>query len=43
MWLLPYEAVRRAPDPDGALLAFAESTYAAAARLSGWARGELER
>ena len=43
MWLptlgefvLPYEAVRTAPDPDAALLAFAESTHAAAAELAGW-------
>jgi len=42
-WILPYEAVRRAPDPDAALLAFAQSTYAAAADLGGWARSFLER
>ncbi len=33
---LPYDAVRDAPDPDAALLAFAESTHAAAADLAGW-------
>jgi hypothetical protein len=33
---LPYEAVRSADDPDAALLAFAESTHAAAAQLAGW-------
>lgn len=37
-WLLPYEAVRRAPDPDAALLGFAQSTYEAAANLGGWQR-----
>lgn len=42
-FLLPYEAVRTAASPDDALLAFAESTYAAGADLAGWKRGELER
>jgi Family of unknown function (DUF5996) len=37
-WLLPYEAVRTASDPDAALLAFLESTYRAAADLSHWDR-----
>jgi hypothetical protein len=41
-FLLPYDAVRQAPDPDAALLAFLESTYARAADLAGWNRGELE-
>jgi Family of unknown function (DUF5996) len=35
-FLLPYEAVRSADDPDAAALAFFESTYAAAAELGGW-------
>ena len=35
-FLLPYDAVRRAGDPAGAILDFAESTYQAAARLGGW-------
>ena len=35
-FLLPYDAVRRAPDPGGAVLEFAGSTYEAAARLAGW-------
>jgi hypothetical protein len=35
-WLLPYEAVRSAADPDAALLRFLETTYRAAARLGGW-------
>lgn len=42
-WVLPYEAVRRAPDPDQALMAFLESTYEAAAELGGWDRAALER
>jgi hypothetical protein len=41
-FLLDYDAVRAAPDPDAALLAFLESTYAAAADLGGWNRGALE-
>jgi Family of unknown function (DUF5996) len=35
-FLLPYEAVRTAHDPDATLLAFLEDTYAAAARLAEW-------
>lgn len=35
-WLLPYEAVRTAADPDAALLAFLDSSYRAAADLSNW-------
>jgi hypothetical protein len=42
-WILPYEAVRRAPDPDVALLEFAQSTYQAAADLGRWERALLER
>jgi len=42
-WILPYEAVRRASDPDAALLEFAQSTYEAAADLGGWDRALLER
>ncbi len=41
-FLLPYDAVRTASDPDGVLLSFLQSTYAAAADLGGWDRGELE-
>ena len=41
-FLLPYEAVRTAPDPDAVLLAFLESTYAAAADLAHWDRAGLE-
>lgn len=40
--ILPYEAVRRAPDPDRMLLDFFRSTYAAAAELGGWDRAQLE-
>ena len=42
-WILPYDAVRTAADPDAELLAFLESTYAAAAGLGGWDRSGLER
>lgn len=41
-FLLPYEAVRTSPDPEGALLAFLQSTYEAAAVLGGWDRDALE-
>jgi hypothetical protein len=41
-FLLPYEAVRTAPDPDAALMAFLQTTYAAAADLAGWDRDALE-
>jgi hypothetical protein len=42
-FILPYEAVRTADDPDAALLAFLESTYEAAATRGGWDRAGLER
>ena len=42
-FLLPYAAVRGSGDPDGALLAFLQSTYEAAADLGGWDRADLER
>ena len=41
-FLLPYEAVRTAADPDEALMAFLQSTYAAAANLAHWDRTALE-
>ena len=41
-FLLPYEAVRRAPDPDAVLLSFLQTTYEAAADLGGWDRQALE-
>ena len=42
-WILPYDAVRRAADPDAALLAFCESTYGAVADRGSWERDALER
>ena len=42
-FILPYERMRSAPDPDEALLAFLQTTYAAAADLAGWDRAALER
>lgn len=41
-FLLPYDAVRRSPDPEATLLAFLESTYRGAADLGGWDRKALE-
>jgi hypothetical protein len=41
-FILPYEAVRTAADPAAALLAFLQSTYAAAADLGGWDRAALD-
>ncbi len=41
-WVLPYDAVREAADPDALLTAFLESTYRAAARLGDWDRAALE-
>jgi Family of unknown function (DUF5996) len=41
-FLLPYEAVRTATDPDKALLAFLQSTYEAAATSADWDRAALE-
>lgn len=41
-FLLPYDAVRLAPDPEAALIAFLESTYRAAARLGYWDTSTLE-
>lgn len=37
-WILPYDAVRTAADPDAALLSFLQSTYLAAARSADWDR-----
>ncbi len=42
-FILPYDAVRRSSAPDDDLLAFAQSTYEAAANLAHWNRAELER
>jgi len=41
-FLLPYDVVRTAPDPDAALLAFLQSTYDAAADAGKWDRAALE-
>jgi len=42
-FLLDYNAVRTAPSPDEALLAFMQSTYEAAADWGKWDRCALER
>ncbi|RYY85451.1 MAG: hypothetical protein EOO24_36550 [Comamonadaceae bacterium] len=42
-FILPYEAVRTAADPDAALLEFLQDTYEAAARCGNWDRAALER
>lgn len=42
-FILPYDAVRSAPDPDEMLLDFLQTTYAAAADLAAWDRRRLER
>jgi hypothetical protein len=42
-FILPYEAVRTARDPDRALREFVETTYSGAATLAGWDRQGLER
>ena len=41
-FLLPYESVRTAADPEDALMAFLQSTYVASAELAGWDRQRLE-
>lgn len=41
-YVLPYEIVRSAPDPDAVLLDFAQSTYEAAADLAHWDRAALD-
>ena len=41
-FVLPYEDLRRSPDPDEALLAFLQSTYDAAANCAYWDRAALE-
>jgi hypothetical protein len=42
-FLLPYEAIRSAPDPRVLVRAFCESVYEAGATLGGWDRASLER
>jgi Family of unknown function (DUF5996) len=41
-YVLPYEVVRQAADPDQTLLAFLQDTYEAAAVEAGWDRAILE-
>jgi hypothetical protein len=41
-FILPYDAVRTAVDPDKALLDFLQSTYEAAAIAAKWDRDALE-
>jgi hypothetical protein len=41
-FILPYDAVRKADDPDKALLDFLNSTYEAAANSANWDRDALE-
>jgi hypothetical protein len=41
-FVMPYEAMRKSPDPDGALLEFLQSTYEAAADCAHWDRAALE-
>jgi hypothetical protein len=41
-FLLPYDAVRNSADPDATLMAFLQSTYAAAADLGQWDRAALD-
>jgi len=42
-FILPYDAVRVASDPDALLLGFLQETYETAADLAGWDRAALER
>ena len=42
-FILPYEAVRTAPDPAATIRAFIDSTYDRAATLGGWDRAALDR
>jgi Family of unknown function (DUF5996) len=41
-FVVPYEAIRTAPDPAATLTSFMESTYRAGADCAGWPRHELE-
>jgi hypothetical protein len=42
-FILPYDALREARDPDALLLGFLQETYDAAADLAKWDRAKLER
>jgi hypothetical protein len=41
-FILPYEAVRQADNPDEVIQSFLQSTYEAAANLGNWERAALE-
>jgi hypothetical protein len=41
-FVLPYDTVRTAADPDALLLSFLQSTYVAAADNAKWDRARLE-
>ena len=41
-FILPYDVVRAASDPDAVLMSFLQSTYEAAAELASWPRADLE-
>jgi hypothetical protein len=41
-FILPYDTLARAPEPDALLLDFLSTTYAAAAETGGWNRADLE-
>ncbi len=41
-YVLPYEAVRQAAEPEALLLEFLQATYTAAANAGGWERAALE-
>jgi uncharacterized protein DUF5996 len=43
LWILSYEQVRSADDPERAILEFLQSTYETAANLAKWDRAALER
>jgi hypothetical protein len=42
-FILPYQAVQNAPNPEEVLLSFLQSTYEAAANLGEWPRQQLEQ
>ncbi len=42
-FVLPYDAVRTAENPDATLLSFLQSAYEAAAKMANWDRARLER
>ena len=42
-FILPYDDVRQADEPDQVLMEFLQSTYEAGANLAGWDRAALER